>query len=401
MKAIKTLTLLALSIILVFSLAGCGSQQTSGAAKDGDKSGGKPYSEIKIGASQSLTAVLAPFGTSAVDGIKLAVEEINAAGGINGIPLSVIVDDEASEKDRALANVQKHIQRDKVLVEISPTGTGLAGAVTPLANSEGLPIMNTSSTGKADMVTRAGQYCFRDSIPESEVYPLVVNTVVKDTGATNAVLLYINDDGWGVTAFPVMKKVLEDAGLNILAIDSYSKHQVDFSALITKIKKLNPQIIALLGGAEDGPQFLIQADQMGLKPKAWIGGNPFNNPDVPKRAGKAAEGLIVGTAWFIGNDSPKNKTFVESFRKKYNKDPDQFNAQGYAAVEIFADAIKRTKLTGDLKKDREAIMKAVTETKALLTVVGPITFDQTRTPKGEGVVITQIRDGKFQLYKGK
>jgi branched-chain amino acid transport system substrate-binding protein len=213
-------------------------------------------------------------------------------------------------------------------------------------------------------------------------------------------LLYINDDGWGVTVAPVMKKAIEDAGLQLVATENYSKTTLDFSAIITKLQEKKPDIIGFLGGAEDGPQFLIQAKQRGFK-SVYIGGNPFNDPAVVKRAGEAAEGLIVGTSWFLGNDSANNKQFIADFRKKYSKDPNQFSAQGYSGMMVLADAIKRAGMTGKLKEDREAIKDAMTATQNFPTPVGLITFDETRTPKAssESIVVTQVKNGAFIKYK--
>lgn len=359
----------------------------------------KPYEEIRIGVSQSLSGVLSPYGVSATDGIKLGAELINAHGGIDGMMVKLIIDEEASDKNKALANVQKHIDRDLTLAELSPTGTGLAAATGPIANQSKIVIVGTAAGGDAKMATGSGPYSFRVSLPDTQIYPFEVKMIAKDTGAKTAALLYINDDGWGVTVAPVMRKAIEDAGLQLVATENYSKTTLDFSAIITKLQEKKPDIIGFLGGAEDGPQFLIQAKQRGFK-SVYIGGNPFNDPAVVKRAGDAAEGLIVGTSWFLGNDSAENKQFVADFRKKYSKDPNQFNAQGYSGIIVLADAMKRAHLTGDLKKDREAIKNAMTDTKGLPTPVGPITFDETRTPKAEtgAIVITQVKNGAFTKY---
>lgn len=358
-----------------------------------------PYNEIRVGVSQSMTGVLSPYGLSAADGIKLGAELINAAGGVHGMPIRLIIDEEASDKNKALANVQKHIDRDLTLAEISPTGTGLAAATGPIANQSKTVIIGTSAGGDAKMATGSGPYSFRVSLPDTQIYPFEVKMVARDIKAKTAALLYINDDGWGVTVAPVMKKAIEDAGLQLVATENYSKTTLDFSAIITKLQEKKPDLIGFLGGAEDGPQFLIQAKQRGFT-STYIGGNPFNDPNVVKRAGEAAEGLIVGTSWFLGNDAPENARFVADFRKKYNRDPNQFNAQGYSGMVVLADAIKRAGLTGDVKKDREAIMQAMTATTALRTPVGPITFDETRTPKAEAgsIVVTQVKGGAFVKY---
>ena len=375
---------------------------TIAASAQGLASGKAPYDEIRIGVSQSLTGVLSPYGVSATDGIKLAAETLNARGGVNGVPIRLIIDEEGSDKNKALANVQKHIDRDLTLAEVSPTGTGLAAAVGPIANQSKIAIVGTAAGGDARMATGSGPYSFRVSLPDNQIFPYEVKLVAKDKGAKTAALLYINDDGWGVSVAPIMKKALEDAGLEIIANENYSKTTLDFSAIITKLQEKKPDIIGFLAGAEDGPQFLIQAKQRGFS-STYIGGNPFNDSAVIKRAGPAADGLIVGTSWFLGNDTPENKAFTTEFQKRYGRDANQFNAQGYSGLGVVVDAIKRAGLTGDLKKDRIAIKEALAATQAYASPIGPITFDETRTPRAEAgsVIVTQVKGGTFQRYPAK
>lgn len=389
---LKTLILGAVMVPLSASIAAF-AQGTGGKA---------PYDEIRIGVSQSLTGVLSPFGVSASDGIKLAADSINARGGVNGMQIRLIVEDEGSDKNKALANVQKHIDRDLTLVELSPTGTGLAAAAGPIANQSKIAIVGTAAGGDARLATGSGPFSFRVSIPDHQIFPYEVKLVAKDIGAKTAALLYINDDGWGVSVAPIMKKALEDAGLQIVANENYSKTTLDFSAIITKLQEKKPDIIGFLAGSEDGPQFLIQAKQRGFT-STYIGGNPFNDTAVIKRAGPAADGLIVGTSWFAGNDTPENNAFVGEFRKRHGRDPNQFNAQGYSGLGVVVDAMKRAGLTGDLKRDRVAIKDALAATQAYASPVGPITFDDTRTPRAEAgsIIVTQVKGGAFQRYPAK
>jgi branched-chain amino acid transport system substrate-binding protein len=150
--------------------------------------GKKPYEEIRIGVSQSLTGVLSPYGVSAVDGIQLGADLINAQGGINGMMIKLIIDEEASDKNKALANVQKHIDRDETLAELSPTGTGLAAATGPIANRSKIVIIGTAAGGAASMATGSGPYSFRVSLPDTEIYPVEVKMIAKDIGAKTAAL---------------------------------------------------------------------------------------------------------------------------------------------------------------------------------------------------------------------
>jgi branched-chain amino acid transport system substrate-binding protein len=222
-----------------------------------------------------------------------------------------------------------------------------------------------------------------------------MNTAMQKYGVKSIALMYANDDAFSKSGFDSMKAAAEKLGLNIVDIESFGSKDTDFSAQLTKIKSLKPDAVAISALVEPVSGVLLQARQLGFdEHTVFIGGNGSNSPKLGQIAGKAANGLIVGTPWFIGKDDPKNQQFVAAFRKKYNKDPDQFAAQAYDTMFIVAQAIDRAG-AADPDKIREALLKTKYD-----GVLGPFTFTAHRDPAStEGVVVVQMEDGQFHILK--
>ena len=199
------------------------------------------------------------------------------------------------------------------------------------------------------------------------------------------------------TAYGVQKKALEDEGIAIVATQTFQKGDVDYSAQLTTIKASNPDIIVIGGLAEETANIVRQARQLGIPQSTPIlGANAAISTKLSELAGAAAEGFTVGASWFIQYDSPRNKAFVEAYRKKYNSDPDTFAAQAYTAVYIFADALKRAGGPTPSTKLRDAIAA----TKGFESNAGSFSFDAKREPEVVPKVLV-MKGGKFVLADTK
>jgi branched-chain amino acid transport system substrate-binding protein len=206
-------------------------------------------------------------------------------------------------------------------------------------------------------------------------------------------LLYANDDAFSKSGFDVMKAAAEKAGLAIVATESFGQKDTDFSAQLTKIKALKPDAVGISALVEPISGVLLQARQLGFgKETLFIGGNGANSPKLGEIAGVAADGMIVGSPWFIGKPDAVNQKFVADFRKKYNRDPDQFAAQAYDAMKIVAAAIDRAGAADPVK-----LRDALTQT-SFSGVMGPFAFTPGRDPaSAEGVVVLEMQGGKFVI----
>jgi branched-chain amino acid transport system substrate-binding protein len=347
---------------------------------------------VTVGAVECLTGPAAKYGTMIRAGFELAAGEVNAKGGVlKGRPLELMFEDSAANKEQAMNAVRKLIGRDHAVALLGPTLSNEMFAAGPVANERGVPIIGTSNTAKG--ITDIGEFVFRTSLPESEVLPATLKKAQAKFGFKRVAVLYSNDDAFTKSGFDVFKENLDKMGVEIAAIEAFSVKDTDFSAQLTKVKGLNPDVLVVSALAEAGGGLVLQARQLGLA-QPIIGGNGFNSPKVAEIAGAAADGVVVGSPWFIGKDTPVNKAFVENFRKKTGQDPDQFAAQAYDTVHILAAAFDRAG-EADSKKLRDALTK--TEHDGLL---GPFRFGADRSPaSSEGVVVTVIKGGKFTLLQ--
>ncbi len=348
--------------------------------------------DVQVGAVEILSGPNAAYGTAIREGLLLQLEAVNKAGVLDGRHIALTIEDSAGAKDQAVNGARLLIGRDHAAAIIGPTLSNEMFAVGPVTNARHVPTIGTSTTAVG--ITDIGPYIFRTSLPESDVIPVTLAAAQK-RGAKTIALMYANDDAFSKSGFDTMKAAAEKAGLQILTIESFGSKDTDFSAQLTKIKGMNPDAIGLSALVEPVAGVLLQARQLGIGPRTlFIGGNGSNSPKLGQIAGKAADGLIVGTPWFVAKDTPANTAFVTGFRQKYNHDPDQFAAQAYDTMAILAQAIDRS---GDATPDhiRDALLKASYD-----GVMGPFSFTEHRDPaSAKGVVVLVMQDGRFQVLQ--
>lgn len=348
---------------------------------------------VKVGAVEGLTGPIAKYGVPIRHGLDLAVEQVNAKGVIGGRKIEMVYEDSAGQKEQALNAMKKLLARDKVVAVFGPTLSNEMFAAGPAAVERQIPAIGTSTT--ADGVTDIGDWIFRTAMPEADVIPVTIAAVKKRFGAKRIALMYSNDDAFTKSGFDIMKAAAEKEGLEIATIETFGTKDTDFSAQLTKIKGLNVDAIGVSALAEAGAGLVLQARQLGIPPKiVMFGGNGFNSPKVAEIAGKAAEGFMVGTPWFIGKKDKANVDFVAAYKKKYNEEPDQFAAQAYDSMLILAEALDRAGSTENVKL-REALLKTDHQ-----GVLGPFRFTAHRDPaSAEGVVVLAVKDGKFEALE--
>ena len=345
---------------------------------------------VQFGSIEILSGPNAAYGTAIRAGMELALAEVNEKGVLGGRKINLVVEDSAANKDQAINAARKLIGRDKVVAIIGPTLSNEMFAVGPVAQERHIPILGTSTT--ATGITAIGDYVFRTSLPESDVIPVTLKKAIS-RGVKTIALMYANDDAFSKSGFDVMKAAAEKAGLKIVDIESFGSKDSDFSAQLTKIKELKPDAIGISALVEPVSGVLLAARQLGFGSETlFIGGNGSNSPKLGEIAGKAADGLLVGSPWFVGKDTPSNDKFVADFRKANGHDPDQFAAQAYDAMKIMAAAIDRAG-AADPAKLRDALLQTKFD-----GVMGPFSFTPGRDPAStEGVVVLVMQNGKFQI----
>lgn len=345
--------------------------------------------EVKIGFALSMTGGAAAYGATQKKGAQLAVDEINAAAGANGLKIKAIFEDDASVPQQGINVFNKFINADHVAMIIGPTLSNTAKVTDRIAQQAKVPVMGISNT--APGITSIGNYVFRDSLTEAVVIPHTIEVAKKKFGLHKVAVFYGNDDAFTKGGYVAFMKALKDNGLKVLTEQTFAKGDRDFSAQLTQIKSLHPDAIVVSALVEEASGIVRQARQLGITVPI-IGGNGFNSPALIKNAGEAAEGVVIGAAWNITSALPVNRKFVKDFTAKYGNPPDQFAAQAFAGVHIAYAAIQKAGSTTNHKAIRNALAKI----KNVETVLGKFGFTKGRdadyTP-----VVQIVKNGKFTV----
>lgn len=312
--------------------------------------------EIKIGVAEALSGGAAQYGIAIRNGFQLAAEEINAAGGIQGNTLQLVIEDEQGKKEEAINVFKKLIFQDKVLMVFGPTLSNSAQAAHPVAQAAKTVAFGTSNT--ADGITSIGNYVFRNSVTEADVLPETIKTAVRLAGVKKVAVLYGNDDVFTKSGYDNFKKALADLNIPVTTTETFAKGDVDFKAQLTKIKASQPDAIVLSALIAEGAPIMVQARQIGINLPV-IGGNGMNSTKIFDLAKGASDNLYVGSPWAASNDTPENTRFIKAYTAKYKMAPDQFAAQAYDALYIASQALRKVTLSGNLSQDRAALQAAL------------------------------------------
>jgi branched-chain amino acid transport system substrate-binding protein len=388
-----TKRLIGIFTVLAVLLAACGGTGTGGASNaPAASAASKP--DIKVGVALSLTGVGNAYGPAQKNGVQLAADRINAAGGANGANLQLVIEDDQSTTDGGITAFKKLVQQDRVAAILGPTLSGTAVAADPVAQSAQTPVIAISNTGDGIVGKCAYgpcDYVFRVSLGESAAVPETVKTVKAKLSLKSVVVMYAQDDKFSSDGFAIFKKALESNGITIKKEIAYSKNDVDLSGPVTQALAETPD--AIVNSSLAGPAIKVLQEVAKRKPGLpVIGGNGFNSPAIAASAGAAAEGAISGAAWYLDNPSAENKEFVAAYKAKFNADPDQFAAQAYSALYVLLDALKRTSTPNSVLHDK---LKAQIElTTGVKTPLGEISFDKDHDVT-QKVYVVQIKGGKF------
>lgn len=355
---------------------------------------------VRLGAAEALTGPVAQYGISIRNGLELAVNEINAKGGINGDRLELTVEDDQAKKEEAINVFRQLIFRDKVLMIFGPTLSNSAFAADPIADQARIVVFGTSNT--ASGLTDRMPFVFRNSVMEADVLPVTVKAAQQHYKLGKVAVIYGNDDAFTKDGYDVFRRVLAADRIPVTTTETYAKGDVDFKAQLTRIKSTSPDAIVCSCLAEEAANIMLQARTLGLK-QPFIGGNGFNSPKLFQIAKGAADGTMMGTPWSSENHTPANDAFMKAYRAKYQADPDQFAAQAYDAVHITAQAIAAMKFSGELAKDRITLQQELPKVK-WVGATGPMQFRP--APGGQGgydvdqkAVVNIAEGGKFILLK--
>ncbi|MFC4768097.1 ABC transporter substrate-binding protein [Effusibacillus consociatus] len=390
----KLLTATTIVALALGTLAGCGGKKEAG----GLAGGGNSAETIKIGANLELTGGVAAFGASAFDGAKLAVKEINNAGGILGKKLELVQADNASKGEESTRAVQRLISSDKVVAIVGAATSGNTLAALSVAAEKKVPMITPSGTAaKVTVDERSGKvndWVFRACFIDPFQGTVMGNFATKDLNAKTAAIYIDTSSDYSKGLAKSFEEQFKKNGGQIVASESYQQKDTDFKAVLTRIKQKNPDVVYVPGYYEEVGKIVKQGRELGIT-VPFLGGDGWDAPQLAEIAGKDNLNNTFFSNHYAADDkSPEVQSFVDSFKKEYGKTPDGFAILGYDSVNLIAQAIKRAGSTDTVK-----IKEALASTKDFKAASGTITYNEKHDPVKSAVVI-ELKDGK-QTFKTK
>ena len=364
---------------------------------DRDGGGGRSSSnasEIVIGHYASMTGDTATFGVSADEGIRLAVKEINDAGGVLGKQIRVITTDDRSLADEAKTAVERLINQDKVVALLGEISSSRSIAGAPVAQDNRIPMLTPGSTNVG--VTQAGDYIFRACFTDDFQGQALARFAMDNLKLKRFAFLYPVNNDYGVGLREYIMKALKAKGGQVLADLSYTeKSDVDFRGQLTRIKAANVEAIFVTGYYTEAGLIAQQARELGIT-APLLGGDGWDSDQTVQIGKQAVEGCYFSNHYSPDEDRPEVKKVVETYKAMYRnpdgspKVPDAMAVLGYDSMKLMADAIKRANSTEGRK-----IRDALAATKDFPGASGAITIDENRNAK-KAIVILRIEGGKFR-----
>jgi branched-chain amino acid transport system substrate-binding protein len=346
--------------------------------------------EIKIGAVSCLTGALSTFGVSSIQGAKLAVEAINAAGGTLGQPIQLIVEDNGSKAGETATILRKFISQDKVVAVLGGLTSSSTMEGAPLAQAAKLPLLTPSATNIA--VTKIGNYIFRSCFIDPFTGQMMARFALDRLQAKQAIVMTDVKQDYSVGLTDAIRLYFSQSGAKILSALSYSSGDTDFRTQLTAVRMAHPEVVFLPGYYTEAALILLQARQLGIK-CPFVGGEGWDSPTLVQVAGKAADGNYYTDHFSAADPDPKVQKFVQTYRAKYATLPDALAALWYDGARLLAQAVQRAGST-----DPGKVRDALAATRDFDGVTGRISIDDNRNASKPGVIL-EIVNGEPKLVQ--
>lgn len=344
---------------------------------------------VKIGFPTCLSGPGAVYGKTTGNAVKLAVDELNAAGGVKGHTFEmVLADGKCSPREAALA-AEKLVINDGVHALLGGVASSASLAIKAVADREKVPMLE-GVAGSNALTQKGDVHVFR-LVPNMDMYTDFGADYLCNTVKPKRVGYVFQNTDFGRETVDLSKALLEKCGAQTVGIYPGNPDESNFQTAITDLKSKNPDVVFLIHWPPPAISFLRQATEAGLK-SLWFNIGSLAGPGFTADAGKFAEGFTGVNTFEASTKRPEAKGFVDAYRKRFGDDPDWFAAGYYASVKVIADAVARG------GPSRAAITTALRQTKDLKTILGPITFDETGQAPGS-FTLFQFVSGERQIKR--
>jgi branched-chain amino acid transport system substrate-binding protein len=346
---------------------------------------------IKVGEFACLTGKDATFGQSQHKGIQLALEEINAAGGVLGRPVELISEDNQSKPGESATVAKKLLSRDKVVAILGEVTSGRSLEVAPLAQGAKIPMIATGATNPA--VTQRGNYVFRVCFIDDFQGTVMAKFALSDLKAKKVATLTSVSSAYSVGLAKYFKETFVAGGGTVVAEQKFNEGDKDFRAQLTAIKAANVDAVFVPGYYTEAALIARQARSLGLT-MPLFGGDGWESEKLLEIGGEALNNSYYSTHFTPENREPAVAEFVKKFKARWSGEtPDAYAALGYDALYILVDSIKRAGTT-EGPKLRETIAATTNYSGAS----GVTTLDKDRNASKPATIIA-VADGKLKFHK--
>ncbi|MBM7710342.1 ABC transporter substrate-binding protein [Enterococcus lemanii] len=368
-----------------FLLTACSAGPTGGASGEGNT---EEADTIKVGLNLELSGGTAGYGIQEKEGIELAVEKINAEGGILGKQVELVIKDNKSDNNEAASVAASLATNDKVVAIIGPATSGATKATIPNITKAQVPVITPSGTD--DAVTLNGdkvqEYVFRSCFQDSFQGVILAKYAQDELGAKNVVILGDNSSDYAIGLSKAFKSEFKG---NIVMEENFTTGDKDFQAILTKVKNSDFDVLYIPGYYEEAGLIIKQARELGIT-QPIIGADGFGDEKMVQLAGAENVSNVFYTGHF-STLAPANDTvepFVAAFQEKYSKEPSTFNALAYDAMFMLKQAIE-----DENAFDSASITKGLASIKDFAGVTGNITIDEQHNPE-KSLVVIGFTEGK-------
>ena len=355
---------------------------------------------LKLGVIAELTGDMPAVGTSCRNAAQMAVEEVNAAGGLEigaeRVKLKLVVEDNAGKADQSAVAAQKLITQDEVLAIVGPNASRYAIPAAEVAESAGTVLVTPWSTNPkttVDGVTgKPKKYVFRACFVDPFQGGVLARFALENLKAERAALLYDVASDYNKGIAEVFRESFERLGGKVVAFETYTTGDKDFSAQLTKIKDARPQVVFLPNYYSEVPLQVQQAKRLGID-VPFIGSDSWGSDELLKLGGADMNGYFFSTHYSADNAAPAAKKFLQDYEATYGAKPDDVAALTYDAFGLLFGAIRTAG-----KADRDAVRAALSTLAEYRGVTGDLQFRADSRDPVKSAVILQIREGRFHYF---
>jgi branched-chain amino acid transport system substrate-binding protein len=369
--------------LLPFAFIACGRQDARVVEQP-------PPERVRVGAFMSLSGDTSQYGISALNGIRMAVEESNAAGGVKGHRVDLLVRDTRSDAVETSVVVDKLARDDRVHALLGEVVSSRSLAAARVAQREQVPMLTPSATSPE--ITAVGDYVFRSCYTDTFQGLALARFAIESLGAMRAALLVDRDQRYSVELARLIREDFERRGGRVVAEQEYPDGESDFSVQLAEVGAAQPDVIFIPGYYMEVALIARQARALGIK-APLVGGDGWDSPRLVQIGGQAIAGGYFTTHFSAEDPDPQVQRFVADYKRLYGSAPDSFAATSYDAARLLLSAVERAPAL-----ERAAVRDALAATKDFPGVTGAVTFNPERNAV-KPIVVVRIGDNGRQTVE--